>query len=182
MSDLNLIGIVISGCALGVAGTSAAFALRQLKLAERLQLRDFEATVVCELESYERTSEGLRYGLKVTNAGPAVARDVDVSLVEWTGDSVLGMSLAEAGVAPAMLRGEQRLVTLELLAEHAAGLDDRSRSIEVMCDYYDDNGVRNHRLAFVVEGDLVLTPPQLPESPSPRVEAGHGRATRRSKL
>jgi len=32
-------------------------------------------------------------------------------------------------------------------------------SIELCADYYDDNGVRNERLAFIVDDSLVLTPP-----------------------
>jgi hypothetical protein len=60
-------------------------------------------------------------------------------------------------VAPALLRGEQRTVLLTL---DDVDLDDRSLSVELHSDYYDDNGVRNERLAFVFDDTLVLTPPQ----------------------
>jgi len=76
-------GIVISGVALGISGLSALFARRQLQLAERSRGRDFEATVVAELVGACQDEDAVRYEIRVTNAGPAVARDVDVSLIEW---------------------------------------------------------------------------------------------------
>jgi hypothetical protein len=154
-------GLIISGSALGVAATSAWFSRQQLYLAERQRERDFEATVVAELVRFSRSAEMLDYELRVTNAGPAVARDVDVSIVVWTDDGPLGRTIHTVDVAPALLRGEQRTVTLRLPVDEAR-FDDRSRSIEIASDYFDDNGVRNVRLAFVFDGDLVLTPPQPP--------------------
>jgi hypothetical protein len=99
----------------------------------------------------------VRYEIRVTNAGPAVARDVDVSLIEW-GDTSLGKVLAQADVAPALLRGERRAVSLELA--NATKTRDRDVSVELHADHYDDNGVRNERLALVVDDTFVLTPPQ----------------------
>jgi hypothetical protein len=155
------LALVISGAALGVAASSAWFSRRQLHLAERQRERDFEATVVAELVGFSRTSETLDYELRLTNAGPAVARDVDVSIVEWADGRPLGRAIHTVDVAPALLRGEQRTVTMRLPVDDAR-FDDRSRSIEIGSDYFDDNGVRNVRLAFVFDGDLVLTPPQPP--------------------
>ena len=154
-------GIVISGAALGISAFSALFARRQLQLAERSRARDFEATVVAELVGVRRADDALHYELQVTNAGPAVARDVDVSLVEWR-ESDLGRLLAQSEVAPALLRGERRAASLEL--RDASKTLDRTVSVELHADYYDDNGVRNERLAFVVEDSFVLTPPQPPSS------------------
>jgi hypothetical protein len=132
-----------------------------LLLADRLRERDFEATVVAELVGFERTSDVLAYELQVTNAGPAVARDVEVSIVVWTDETAFGRRIDTVDVAPALLRGEQRRATLHLPL-HEAEFADRSRSIEIGSDYFDDNGVRNIRLAFVYDGQLVLTPPQPP--------------------
>jgi hypothetical protein len=150
-------GIVISGVALGISGISALFARRQLQLAERSRGRDFEATVVAELVGARQDEDAVRYEIRVTNAGPSVARDVDVSLIEW-GDTSLGKVLAQADVAPALLRGERRAVSLELA--NATKTRDRDVSVELHADYYDDNGVRNERLALVVDDTFVLTPPQ----------------------
>lgn len=158
-STLAIAGIVISGAALGIAAASATFARRQLQLAERLGQRDFEATVVAELVGVEE-DRTVRYAILVTNAGPAVARDVDIAIVEWT-DSPFGRRLVEADVAPALLRGEQRKVELELPIE-GVRFDDRDVSIELHADYYDDNGVRNERLALVYRDDFLPTPPQPP--------------------
>jgi hypothetical protein len=157
-SALSIAANAISAGALA-ASASALFAWRQLELAKRQRERDFEATVVAELVRVERRSASLCYEICVTNAGPAVARDVDVSIVEWIQDRPLGRSLCAIDVAPALLRGEQRIVSLEL---NSADLrfDDRHVSTELHAAYYDDNGVRNDRLAFVVEDALALTPPQ----------------------
>jgi hypothetical protein len=94
-SWLATVGIVISGAALAISSLSALFARRQLQLAERSRGRDFEATVVAELIEVHRAEDAIRFDDQVTNADPAVARDVDVSLVEWGGTS-LGTVLAEA--------------------------------------------------------------------------------------
>jgi hypothetical protein len=166
-------GLIISGAAPGVAAFSALFSRRQLHLAERQRERDFEATVVAELVSFSRNSETLDYALRVTNAGPAVARDVDISIVVWTGESPFGRKIDSADIAPALLRGEQRTATLRLPVDEGQ-FDDRSRSIEIGSDYYDDNGVRNVRLAFVYDGELVLTPPQPPYPPGRRLHYPRG--------
>jgi hypothetical protein len=164
-TTLAIAGILISGAALGISAVSAVFSRRQLELGERQRERDFEATVVAELVGVHRRDAAVHYEVSVTNAGPAVARDVDVSLVEWTDATALGRALAEADVAPALLRGERRTVILKLAAADAR-FDDRSVSIELHADYYDDNGVRNERLAFVSQGSFVLTPapPAIPAS------------------
>jgi hypothetical protein len=99
------------------------------------------------------------YELTVINAGPAAARDVSVDLVLW-GDGPLGLSLDRVDVAPALLVGDQRSATLRLPA--SVDLGDRSQAVEIGADWYDDNGVRNERLALVLEGGLILTPPQPP--------------------
>ena len=121
---------------------------------------------VVELSTVSGNTKSLIYELRVTNAGPAVARDVSVELVKWT-DEATGSSIDRVDVAPALLRGEQRPVTLTL-PRSDAHFDERSEAIEVRADYYDDNGVRDERLASVYEDDLVLTPPQPPrELPLP---------------
>jgi hypothetical protein len=158
---LAVAGLVVSCGAFAVAAASAWFSRRQLQLSERQRERDFEATVVAELVSFNRCAETFDYELLVTNAGPAVARDVDVSIVEWNDEGPLGHMIETVDVAPALLRGEQRTVTLRLPIEKAR-FEDRSRSIELASDYFDDNGVRNVRLAFMFDGDLLLTPPQPP--------------------
>jgi len=160
---LAIAGILISGSALGISAASALFARRQLQRVDRQLARDFEATVVAELVGFHRREDDLHYEVAVTNAGPAVARDVDVSLVEWTDAGPFCRSLAEAHVAPALLRGERRRVVLPLRVADAR-FDDRSVSIELHAAYYDDNGVRNERLAYVFESSFVLTPPQPPPS------------------
>jgi hypothetical protein len=156
-SWLATVGIVISGAALGISSVSALFARRQLQLAERSRGRDFEATVVAELVEVHRADDAIRFDVQVTNAGPAVARDVDISLVEWGGTS-LGTVIAEAEVAPALLRGERRAVSLDL--PDASKTLDLDVSVELHTDYYDDKGVRNERLALVIDDSFVLTPPQ----------------------
>jgi hypothetical protein len=161
LDPLSVAGLVVSGGALGVAGISALFARKQLQLAERLRARDFEATVVAEMHEIQALDTGTKYTLKVTNAGPAVARDVSIYLTVWTDETPLSRIIDSANVAPALLRGEQRLATIELPSDEAR-FDDRSRSTEIDTAYYDDNGVRNERLAFVFEDSLVLTPPQPP--------------------
>jgi hypothetical protein len=165
---LAVAGLVVSCGAFAVAGASAWFSRRQLQLSERQRERDFEATVVAELVSFNRNPETLDYELWVTNAGPAVARDVDVSIVEWNDEGPFGYQIDTVDVAPALLRSEQRTVTLRLPIERAR-FQDRSRSIELASDYFDDNGVRNVRLAFMSDGDLVLTPPQPPYPSSRRL-------------
>jgi hypothetical protein len=80
-----------------------------------------------------------------------------VSLVEW-GDTSLGKVLAEAEVAPALLRGERRAVSLEL--PDAVKTRDRAVSVELHTDYYDDNGVCNERLALVIDDSFMLALPQ----------------------
>jgi hypothetical protein len=157
-NSLAAAGILISGAALGASALSALFARRQLLLAERLRARDFEATVVAELVGVRRHDAAVDYEIEVTNAGPAVARDVDLSLIEWRAHSV-GKVLADTDVAPALVRGEGRRVVLRL-EESDALTSDREVSVELHSDYYDDNGVRNERLAFLVGDGFVLTPPQ----------------------
>jgi hypothetical protein len=123
---------------------------------------------VAELVGFTRGPETLNYEVLVTNAGPAVARDIDVCIVEWNDDGTFGHKIDAADLAPALLRGEQRRVVLRLPLDRAR-FEDRSRSIELMSDYYDDNGVRNVRLAFMFDGELVLTPPQPPYSSQRRL-------------
>ena len=135
-----------------------------MHLAERSRARDFEATVVAELVGVHAHDEGIGYELQITNAGPAVARDVDVSLIKWDDSGPLGITLAHSEVAPALLRGERRTVSLTLQDRSLA--NDRAISIELNADYYDDNGVRNERLAFVVDDSLVLTPPPPRSDPA----------------
>jgi hypothetical protein len=154
-------GLIISCIAAGVAAWGAWFARQQLRLATRQRERDFEATVVAELSDFRRLEGYLIYEVAVTNAGPAVARDVDVAIVKWTDETPLGVTIHRADVAPALLRGERRTVALELPVAEAR-FEDRTRSIELYGAYFDDNGVRNERLGFVFEGSLVLTPPQPP--------------------
>ncbi len=158
---LAIIGLVVSSGALSVAAMSAWFLRRQLIIFERQHERDFEATVVAELVSFSRGSATLDYEVLVTNAGPAVARDIDLSIVEWMAEKPFGDAIETVAVAPALLRGEQRTVTVRLPVERAC-FEDRTRSIELMSDYFDDNGVRNVRLAFMGDSDLILTPPQPP--------------------
>jgi hypothetical protein len=158
---LAVAGIAVSFAALGIALASARFARRQLQLSERQHERDFEATVVAELVRFNWGTETLDYEVLVTNAGPAVARDVDISVVEWSDEGPFGERIDTVDVSPALLRGEQRTVTVRLPVGRAT-FGDRSRSIELASDYFDDNGVRNVRLAFVYDGELVLTPPQPP--------------------
>jgi len=161
---LSIVGLVISGAALAVSAASALFVSRQLRLAERQRERDFEAVVVAELVHLNRRAMALDYTLRVTNAGPVVARDVDVSVVRWTNEQPLGWVITESDVGPALLRGEQRTVELHLPADEAR-FDDRSRSVEITANYYDDNGARQTRLAFICGDDakdVVLTPPQPP--------------------
>ena len=158
---LAVVGLAVSCGALGASIATAMLSRRHLQLVDRQRERDFEATVVVELAKFSRSSSTLDYGVRVTNAGPAVARDVDLSIVEWNDESAFGEKIDRVDVAPALLRGEQRTVTLRLPLERAR-FEDRSRSIELMSDYYDDNGVRNTRLAFVFDGELILTPPQPP--------------------
>lgn len=127
------------GAALGVAGTSVWYARKQFHLAERLRGRDFEATVVVKrLGGVGTYVKDMTYSLRVTNAGPAVARDVSVELQLWTDGTELGRSLHRVDVAPAMLRGEQRNITLRLPLEESR-FDDRSRSLEIHADYYNDS-------------------------------------------
>jgi hypothetical protein len=45
---------------------------------------------------------------------------VDVAIVEWSDDGPFGESIDEADVAPALLRGEQRGVTVRLPLETGA--------------------------------------------------------------
>lgn len=78
----------------------------------------------------------------MTNAGPAVARDVDVTLTLSTDESELGRAIDATDVAPALLRGEQRVVTVVLPCNEAR-FDDPGRSLEIVASYYDDNGLRN---------------------------------------
>lgn len=158
-SALAIAGIAISFGAVGVSSASAFFSHRQLKLAEQLRARDFEANVVAELVGVHRHSGEVEYEVAVTNAGPAVARDVGVAIVEWRANKPFGRRLSEALVAPALLRGERRVVRQPLPAE-AARFDDRSSSTELHSDYFDDNGVRNLRLGLVFEDSFVLTPPE----------------------
>jgi hypothetical protein len=161
------IGLLVSGAALAVSGLSALFAWRQYRLAESRHARDYAATVVVELARSVALRGNISYALRVTNAGPAVARDVDVELVDWTIDNPRGRRIHRAHVAPALLRGEQREVSLELPQEDAR-FDDRSHVIEVQADYFDDNGLRNERLAHVLSAnELILTPP-VPPPPPPR--------------
>jgi hypothetical protein len=156
-----IVGLALSCGALGASTATVILSRRHLQLVDRQRERDFEATVVAELARFARTPSTLDYEIRVTNAGPAVARDVDVSVVEWNDETVFGEKIETVDVAPALLRGEQRTVMVHLPLERAR-FDDRSRSIELMSDYYDDNGVRNIRLAFVYDGELILTPPQPP--------------------
>src|SRR5579859_890804 len=107
-------GILISGAALAISALSALFARRQLRLTERSRTRDFEATVVAELTRVHAYEERIEYELQITNAGPAVARDVYIALVKWDAAGGLGQALDEAQVAPALLRGERRNVSLTL--------------------------------------------------------------------
>jgi hypothetical protein len=69
---LAVAGLVVSCGAFVVAAASAWFSRRQLQLSERQRERDFEAAVVAELVSFNRSAETLDYKLLVTNAGPAV--------------------------------------------------------------------------------------------------------------
>ena len=69
-------------------------------------------------------------------------------------------SLSPRKVAPALLRGERRSITLELPGDNAR-FDDRTIAVELNADYYDDNGVRNERLALVLEDTFVQLPPHL---------------------
>lgn len=156
---LPVVGLAVSGAALAVSVGSAYFARRQVHLVERQRERDFGATVVAELVGFERGPEGLMYTLRVTNAGPATARDVDVSLVEWTDESAFGRALAEADVAPALLRGDHRNVRLVLRREYVR-FDAPGVAVELSSGYYDDNGVRSERLALVLEETLIQLPPQ----------------------
>jgi hypothetical protein len=74
-------------------------------------------------------------------------------------DSEIGRTLAEVDVAPALLCGDQRVVRLALQAEHAR-FDDRGVAIELISDYYGDNGARNERLALALNARLIQLPPQ----------------------
>ena len=106
-----------------------------------------------------RGSNHYLYELRVTNAGPAVARDVSVDLVEWADErNGLGYIVDHQDVAPALQRGEQRDVILRLPTD-AARFENRSVAYEIGADYYDDNGLRNERLALAFDDSLILLPP-----------------------
>src|SRR5687767_8691 len=141
--EIAVIGLVISGGALGVSAASLWFARRQLQLAERLRVRDFEAIVVVELEEWNSVRDRSVYKLRVTNAGPAVARDVSVEIVEFTDEKPLGFVLGTAAVAPVLLRGEQRTVTVEQFWPE----DEDTIAVNFVASYFDDNGVRNEQVA-----------------------------------
>ena len=57
---------------------------------------------------------------------------------------------------------DQELAGLDIVTDGDCRFDDRDVSTELHAAYYDDNGVRNERLAFIFEDALVLTPPQPP--------------------
>lgn len=159
---LAVTGICVSVAALIVSLRGEIVARRHVQLVERQRRRDFGATVVAEQLGFERTTSECTYTLRVTNAGPATARDVDVALVEWTDEDPIGRTLAEVEVAPALLRGDHRTVRLALPVEDAR-FDDRGVAIELSSAYYDDNGGRSERLALVVDGALIQLPPESTE-------------------
>ena len=154
-----MIGVVLGVFAIAVSIASAWFAREQVRVARRQAGRDFGATVLVEPIKVWRRSDHYLYELRVTNAGPAVARDVSVDLVEWADErNGLGHSVDQQEVAPVLQRGEQRDVILKLPTE-AARFEDRSVAYEIGADYYDDNGLRNERLALAFGGSLILLPP-----------------------
>jgi hypothetical protein len=154
-------GIIVSAVGLSVALVSAWFAREHFRLASGRRERDFEATVVVELTDCHEDEDDRLYEIVVKNAGPAVARDISVELVAWR-SGPFGETIHHVDLAPALNPGEQRPATLRLPLQ--VDLDDPSQSIEIVTDYFDDNGVRNERLAFVTSSDLILTPPQPPMS------------------
>ena len=144
--------------ALSALGFSVRFSRAQLRISSRQHKRDFGATVVVELNTVNLTIGNYVYDLRVTNVGPAVARDVSVDLVEWSDErGDLGLTIDRAEVAPTLQRGERRDAVLRLPVEQAR-FDDSSVALEIGADYYDDNGVRNERLALVFEDQIVLLP------------------------
>jgi hypothetical protein len=91
LSGVTAATLVLSFGAAVTAGLSAWFVRAQFLLQSEVRRRDFEATVVAELVGVRAVEERRRreYEVRVTNAGPAVARDVDVSIAVWS-DSPLG--------------------------------------------------------------------------------------------
>lgn len=159
---MALISLLVAVGSFLVALSALAFSVRfsraQLRISSRQHERDFGATVVVELNKVHRTVDDYVYDLRVTNVGPAVARDVSVDLVEWSDErGDLGLTIDRDDVAPILQRGEQRDALLRLPVEQAR-FDDISVALEIGADYYDDNGVRNERLALVFEDQIVLLP------------------------
>lgn len=155
---MALAGILLGVVAIAVSAASVWYTREQLRLAHRQTRRDFSARVVVELIDVARNSDAFTYRLRVTNGGPAVAHDVSVDLVEWADERAgLGFSIDTQEVAALLLRGEHREVQLVLPASKAR-FDDRTVAYEIGADYYDDNGVRNERLALALDDGILALP------------------------
>lgn len=142
---VSLVALAFAGISAGIAGISAWYSHGQLNLNERRNRRDYEATVVIELVSHVmHRRDRVTYELLVTNAGPAVARDVSIELVEpnqrsdWDDEASMFVVLGGAAVAPAMVPHEQRRVKLE----QATGSSEDTVAFEFHVSYWDDNGPR----------------------------------------
>jgi hypothetical protein len=154
-----MVGVVLAIVAISVSIASAWFAREQVRLARRQSTRDFGATVLIRGHRVTRTDEDYLYELTLVNAGPAAARDVTVDLVEWSDEREgLGRAVDREDAVALLQRGEEWGALLRLPIS-AARFHDRTVAYEIGADYYDDNGVRNERLALVFDDSLILLPP-----------------------
>lgn len=155
---MALAGIILGIVAIAVSIAGVWFAREQVSVARRQNRRDSVATVLIRAHRVTRTDEHYVYQLTLLNAGPAVARDITVDLVEWSDErGKLGYSI-DSDDGAVLQRGEEWEAVLRLPAA-AARFHDRTVAYEIGADYYDDNGVHNERLALAFDDSLLLLPP-----------------------
>jgi hypothetical protein len=83
----------------------------------------------------------------VLNAGPAVARDIDLCVAEST-ESMIYFPVAETDVVRALTAGDRRTVTLAVPSEVA-----RSKDLDMYLSWVDGNGAHNERVMIFLQGD-----------------------------
>ena len=147
------------GISLVVAGSSLVVSVVGLLLEHRSRVRAVallrhqaveraRARVVVKTHGIEVANGFHTVSATVLNAGPSVAREVDLSILKDSAGTAMLESLAEVEVSRAMIAGDQQTVSLQVPSDVA-----RADDLDMYLSWIDGNGAHNERNVILLKGD-----------------------------
>lgn len=146
------ISLAISGIALVVTFVGLLLERRSRVRADALlrheAVEQARARILVETHKVEVADGFHAITATVLNAGPSVAREVDLDVREETTGEAISFAVAETEVSRALMAGDQRTVTLQISSDVA-----RSQDLFMHLIWIDGNGAHDELNVIFLKGD-----------------------------